>query len=325
MFRLFQSIFGSTGQGPYPESLVTEAIERAVDGTDPWLRAVSGYKRKLKPAVIRAIDHVVALVDGLSPPIDASVGSFGTDPLLKAFFISSADMRKVFGGERNLADFLRGEGGALPRVTALLMVKKVEKVILGVELSGDIIMRDVPQRTVSFEAHQLLDPTGDESETRRLLKRRAFDHLLSIALRRISLMKMEREDLERRRSLLEAKLNLLQNGNWGFDAAGPAERPDLPVLEEKLGQIESQLLELGGDSGMLKVYLDRVVEVLGRPEEILWARKESLIVDKMGITRTKASSDVPELMLDELCNAAGERRIVSLVSLPGDELRTAVS
>ncbi len=39
MLKLLQSIFGSTKQGSYPESLVREAIERAVDGTDPWLRA----------------------------------------------------------------------------------------------------------------------------------------------------------------------------------------------------------------------------------------------------------------------------------------------
>ena len=46
MLRLFQSIFGkSATKGSYPESLVKAAIERAVDGTDPWIRAVSGYKK----------------------------------------------------------------------------------------------------------------------------------------------------------------------------------------------------------------------------------------------------------------------------------------
>lgn len=45
MFKLFQSLFGSETKGSYPESLVKAAIERAVEGTDPCLRAVSGYKK----------------------------------------------------------------------------------------------------------------------------------------------------------------------------------------------------------------------------------------------------------------------------------------
>jgi hypothetical protein len=52
MLRLLHSIFGSEQKGSYPESLVREAIERAVEGTDPWLRGVSGYRRKLRPAVM---------------------------------------------------------------------------------------------------------------------------------------------------------------------------------------------------------------------------------------------------------------------------------
>ena len=69
MLKLLQSIFGGVTEGNYPKSLVTAAIERAVDGTDPCLRAISGYKKKLRPAVLRSIDHVVSLVDRLPVPI----------------------------------------------------------------------------------------------------------------------------------------------------------------------------------------------------------------------------------------------------------------
>ena len=71
MLKLFQSMFrpGADKLGTYPEDLIERAVERAVDGTDRRLRAVSGYKKSLRPAVIRAIDHVVALVDALPPPL----------------------------------------------------------------------------------------------------------------------------------------------------------------------------------------------------------------------------------------------------------------
>src|SRR5512147_2194565 len=119
MLRLLQSIFGNDKQGHYPESLVKEAIERAVDGTDPWLRAVSGYKKKLRPAVVRAIDHVVALVNKLPPPLAVELKSYDSDPRLKAFFMSTAEMRQIFGDDRNLADFLKGAGGSATRIIAL--------------------------------------------------------------------------------------------------------------------------------------------------------------------------------------------------------------
>ena len=69
MLKLFQSIFGGEAVcGQYPEGFIDAAIERAVDGTDPRLRALPGYKNQLRPPVTHAIDHVVALVEGIPPP-----------------------------------------------------------------------------------------------------------------------------------------------------------------------------------------------------------------------------------------------------------------
>ena len=61
MLKLFQSIFrpGADKLGAYPEDLIERAIERAVDGTDRRLRAVSGYKKSLRPAVVHAIETLV--------------------------------------------------------------------------------------------------------------------------------------------------------------------------------------------------------------------------------------------------------------------------
>lgn len=318
MWRLFQSLLGGdTAAGNYSESLVKEAIERAVDGTDPWIRAVSGYKKKLRPAVLRAIDHVVALVDGMPPPLELSIENYADgDPLLRRFFISTEELRDFIATERNLAAFRKGPEGASPRVVAMLAMEKQERGIIGVALSGDVVMRDVPQTTVSFEGHRLMDPSGSEEETRRRLMRRAYDHLLSLALGRIATIKTERVNLERYRTLLQSKLNLLQRGGWGFDSADSPESMDEAKFEELLGRIDTQLMEVGGDDRQLEVYLDIVADVLGRPEEHLWSTKTTLIVDRLGIRRGEPADDAPELTLDELCNAEGQRLIVSLVTLP---------
>ncbi len=321
MLRLLQSIFGNERQGSYPESLVREAIERAVDGTDPWLRGVSGYRKKLRPAVLRAIDYVVALVDALPPPVPMSLARYTDDRLLKSIFISAGDMKQVVVGDRSLAEFRRGEAGEVSHVVALLAMEKQEKVIFGAGLSGDIVVRDIPMVTVSFQGHRFIDPTGDEAETRRLLKRRAFDHLLSLGLKRLSDMKSERQDLERRRALQQSKLNLLEREGWGFDRLRTTESGAGADVERQLGEIEQQLLELGGDDRMLDLYLEIVAQLLGSPEEQLWMQSETVYIDRMGVKRQDAADDAPELALSMLCNAAGRSQAVMLVSLKSEELR----
>lgn len=306
-------------KGGYPESLVKAAIERAVDGTDPWLHSVSGYKKKLRPAVIRAIDYVIEMVDALPPPTVVNLDRRGDDPLLRSFFISLEEMRKVFLKDSNLAGYLRSVAAPPEKIIALLAMEMNEKVVFGAEMSGDVVERDMPRMTVNFEGHRVIDPTGDQIESRRLLKRRAYDHLLSLALRRITMLKTEHKDLERRHALLQSKLNILRRGGWGFEEGGSA---DIPDLEGQIGMIETQLHEIGGDDRILDAYLDIVVDVLGRPGEHLWGKKETLILDSMGIRRNELECNASELTLYELFNSEGRRMVVVLVELDGAEIRS---
>src|SRR5512137_332065 len=124
MWSLFHSIFRIAEEsGRYPDSLVKAAIERAVDGTDPWLRGLSGYRRKLRPAVVHAIDHVVALVGSMNHPLELSRAGYGTDPLLRLFFISHEQMGNVLRSDPALAEYRRGAGHAAGPAWALLVME----------------------------------------------------------------------------------------------------------------------------------------------------------------------------------------------------------
>ena len=57
----------------------------------------------------------------------------------------------------------------------------------------------VSQVAVSFAGHRLLDLSSDAHETRRLMLRRAYDHLLEVALGGIGSARTERADLKRQR------------------------------------------------------------------------------------------------------------------------------
>lgn len=94
--RFLKSIFGvgEVKEG-CPEPLVKDFVERAVDGTDPCLRVVSGYKRKLRPAICLALNYVNALVDSLPTSRPVGLGSREDDPLIRALFISADEMPRT--------------------------------------------------------------------------------------------------------------------------------------------------------------------------------------------------------------------------------------
>ncbi len=323
MLRLFHSIFGDAPETDrYPESLVRAAIERAIDGTDPWLRGLSGYRRKLRPAVLHALDHVVSLVDGLEEPLELSRENYGSDPFLRLFFISTGQMETLLQDDRDLAVMRGAAGDSSATVWALLTMACERRGAFGVDLLGETIVRDVAQVTVSMAGHRLLDPATDLAESRRLLKRRAFDHLLSLALARIAAVEDVREDLLKRRTLLQAKHNMLENSNWGFSAPGN-EMPPLDEVHRQLDEIETQLLEFGGDDRYIEKHLEIVTDVLTSAEHQLWAQPLTLIVDRMGIQRRTAADDAPELVLTELHNAAGRRLVARMVCIPPGHAPTA--
>jgi alkylhydroperoxidase family enzyme len=319
MLKLFQSFFGGDeSRGRYPESLVEEAIERAVDATDSRLRLLPGYRKRLREPVIHAIDHVVALVDAIPAPVAACRDVFSSDPRLAALFVSAEQMLEMLGRDRAMTSFLREVFAGAERLTALLMAERIEKNVLGMELAGEQVRRDVVQLTVSFRNHRLVDVADNETETRRQLKRRAFDHLLSLALARIVEVRDERTDLAHQRDVLRHKLLTLNRNGWSFEEGEGA--PSEPAgLQAELDDVESQLQSLGSDTGVLATHLDIVVDLLGQAEQQLQIETVGMRLDSMNIQRDAQDASARDIVLQEIRNARGRSMVLLLVSvIPGE-------
>jgi hypothetical protein len=328
---LFQSIFGGGGdvRGRYPKSLIQAAIERAVDGTDPRLRLLPGYRKRLLEPVVAAIDHAVALVDDLPAPLATGRRDYSDEPRLAAVFASAESMLEDLGRDKTLRGFLAGPGRDAERVTTLLMAERVEKHILGRDLVDGLMRRDVPQIAVNFVGHRLVDPASDEVETRRQVKRRVFDYLLTLALARISAIQVERADLVHQRDLLRRKETALEREGWSF---GPPEAgySDRRVLRVELDRITGQLHNLGTEDRVLQVHLDIVAEVLKDAAHQIWSRDISLHLDAMNIQRHPRDPTGRRIILRELHNIQGRRDTMLLLSLapadlpPQEDFLTAV-
>ena len=316
MLKLFQSIFGDGEKaGRYPESLIEAAIERTVDGTDRRLQALSGYKKRLRPCVVHAIDHVVELVDGMHAPVSAGHTDYGTNPQLRALFASADHMLEVFGHSPALNAFRKKPA---ERVTALLLAEHTEKKTLGIDMVGDQVQHDVAQVSVNFSGHRLIEPAKNEARTRRQLKRRAFDHLLTLALARITETRGTREELSRQRDLLRRKLGTLQRSGWSLEAQEDT-RPEPDTLSAELQSIETELTSLGAASGELQASLDIVVDLLGHTEQQIWSEDLVIYLDRMNIQRDAQAASAQRIALQQLHNARGRHLVALMVSFaPAD-------
>jgi hypothetical protein len=319
--KLFQSIFGGREVvGRYPETLIEMATERAVDGTDPRLRLVPGYHKRLREPVIHAIDQVMALVDGIPSPVAAGPDGYRTDFRLAALFASAEEMLRVFGRDRELSEYLSGtEGQGGEPVTTLLLAHPEERNILGMDLVGDQVRRDVAQVTVSFSGHHLLEPRTSEEECRRFLKRRAFDHLLALALGQITEARVERADLTRQRDLLQRKLQAMKRGSLSFDRPESGQA-DEARLQAELDAVSRQLQELGADAGVLKAHLEVVAQRLREAEREVWSQEVDLCLSPMNIRLDPGDPSGRRIVLQELQNARGARAVMLPVAIAPREL-----
>jgi hypothetical protein len=320
MLHFLSSLFKpAAGEAGAPDkALIEAATERAIDATDPRLRAIGNYRKQLREPVEQAARHIIALVDSQPPAVEISRRSYGTDPRLRAFFVSADHLQEVLGGMKSVKDYLQGVTGPLPdTIFGLLSLAWKERTVLGTEQHGEIVRRDVKQVAVSFFDYRFGATAGSEADFRWELKKRGYDYLLEIALKTIISTRSKRQELKREHQLLNKKLEAMKSGNWGLEgmfAHDEAEPNDPAALESQIHAVETELLAVGSDTESLQHSLDELAGVLGQPAHWVSRRELPMRLNYMGI-RVKENSGEASNLLDllELYAASGERRIV----LPG--------
>lgn len=327
MLSFLSSLFSpdKSKSGGLDRALIEQAIERAVDGTDPRLRALGNYRKQLREPVELAARYIIELVDGLPEAVPFGRKSYSNDPRLRVFFASKDHLQEVLGRFRTISDYLQGYSGLPPdEIFGLLSVEWKERNILGMQQQGDRVRRDVQQVSVNFFNHRFVCPSDNEAETSLELKKRGFDYLLKMALEKISARRGKQQELKREQKLLDKKLAAMKNGGWGLESmlsAGEEPAPDMGALAAKIDAVEAELLALGNASGGLERNLEVLAEVLAQPARCVHRDEVRMRLNAMGV-RTEASSDEPanDLQLIGLFSAIGERRIVLPVRVLRSEL-----
>ncbi len=308
------------GAVAYGEDDLVQALESAVDGTEPKIRLIGGYRKRLLDPVEAALRYVDRMVDQIPGAIEISRETFTSDPRVHAFFSSLDDMHDVLSRSSELWDFLEARGYADDgQCCALMCMKRTERAGFGMDISGDQVRRDVPQTTVSFSDHQITAPAVTEEAARLGLKDCIYKSLVTNALDRISACRATSGDIDTQRRSLHSRLRSLE---------ARLRRNQLDVIqrqesEQQMRAIESQIAQLdegGTHAGCAgpEDWLEQLCAVLSNPESCVRLQNLSLRLNMMGVKLGSSADEVgDEIQLAEIeMGADDNRRVVALVRFP---------
>jgi hypothetical protein len=268
------------------EQDIVRAIDIIVEQTDPRLRFVSGYRRKLRKPVVRSLVYTDDLVTRIPGPFEISRKTYGSDPQVNALFGSVDDIEVLFARSNMLQRFFRDTPGCDVVYVPLIMLRR-EKRIMGMALSGDIVRREVARTAVNFSEHRLgIVCAASEAELRGELQWRGIYFLAVTALANITRLKAGSTQLEKQRALLKMKLRDVQAQHRGLDAlvtTTPADVQERQALEQRLKDTGRKLEEARTGLATLDDYLTQVCNVCNHPSRFLRVRHNSVTVDRMGI------------------------------------------
>lgn len=328
-----QMLFGTLGSvrrrfegresGRRDAARVTEALERVVEDTDPSIRFVRGYKKKLHHAIAASLDYADQVVAEIPGAIEVSRKTFVADPYVNAFFVNVKDLQMIFSHSSEIREFMDVcSGHDITHCYALLCMRKSEKTVLGIELEGDVLRHDVRQTAVSFSDHRIYSPAPTEAETRQGLRQCLFEGLKTHALGRIMHLKVENHRLQQERQRLNARLRRLQHQTRDTREQVPIDvrvAAEMEDIRQKLEKIEGSLL----NSRMVapEESLNQVHAVFKRPDDFVRIHKTSLSLNKMCIKIDERSTQPSNrINLTEVVIGDDLPRVVTLAKFPRDEL-----
>ena len=269
---LFRHLFGLNQKDP-PELL--SAIERAVSLVEPQLKHSSQYPKAFRKPVRTALEYAHNLAYSVPGPIAVNLDSYAHDAYVHAIFPSMDHVSDAFRASHAIQDYLR-ENPATDEIYALMGMRRREKATMGIELSGEVIQRDVPQNVVYFISHTIVDPAPTEQQVRNRVAMGFFNNLVGKVAKQIALRKDGMQTQLQEMDLLKARLHA-------------ADAQACPALEKDLSRMLVNI-QTTTSSLDLNNYIDDFEAVLLNPEQHLRLSQSTIVLDNMGIRQDNDGS-----------------------------------
>ncbi|MDD5248241.1 MAG: hypothetical protein PHY45_04605 [Rhodocyclaceae bacterium] len=288
-----------------------EAIEQIIERVDPRLRVVSGYQRKLAPAVRTTLEYCNTLVAAIPGPIDIDIRAFGNDPLVHAMFAAPEDIGRMLGTSREVSKFIAvPENLRADDFYALIGMRRKEKTIVGPALQGEFVREGVPQRLLYFADHTLRDLSLDVEKTRCGLCDSAVASLAGSFALHLEALRREKVDIH-----LAWEQERAQARTIAAQAATEAE-----AHAHRRFEMEEGLREIASTLEPAHV-LEALSAWLSDPAPRLRLVSTSVAVDRLGVLSQPAADnpEVQTLNFPELVGRDRRRWIVLLTRISRED------
>jgi hypothetical protein len=321
----FKKKFAQMQEESHWRAKVDRGLDEIIDAVDPRLRGLSGYKRRLEPAALRAYEYAQQCVQDIPAPIEVTRGRWGVDPKLRAYFASADAMQEVFDGSQTLRRFLTGAGAAnAEQVFVGLGMRLDERKRLGHALHGDTVQRDVEQTTASFGDHNVALVASSEEELREQAVHRVLEELATRAMQRIMGNRLRKDSLKEQSAVLRWKLKIYERGSHGLGTLshdeGVYER-HAEELRQRLDETQSDLKDVLHTAGTIEDFMRLTIEVFDTAPEYISVEPFSLLVDDMNVKQDTAHKHAKELALTRVHVGRRRPRVVQLLCFSPDFVR----
>jgi len=264
---------------------MTPLIEHVVDMVDPRIRVIGRYAKKLTPPLAHTWNYLENVADTIPQGItlNRTTGS-STDPRIKLIIDSHKQIRQLLDTAKPLIQNpLHNKSNRPDPVYLLLCMEKKEHNFLGTELAGEIIKRDVMKTRVTFINHRFLS-AGYTTETAKLgFIKCALDGLLHKTHELIITSRGEHQQLIERKNQLRQQLHSKHTPSLPpvVNLFSTHNTPD--ATSPELRDIEQQLTKIRHQSESPEHHLLKIIETLHHPEHYLTVRKQSILMNNLGI------------------------------------------
>ncbi|MFP3570036.1 hypothetical protein SB772_38965, partial [Paraburkholderia sp. SIMBA_030] len=163
---------------------IDEAIGRIL-AIHPRLKLASRYRQRLKRPIAVTLQYTDELMASLPATFDANVDAWSSNPCLRAFFATPADIVDTFGRSEDVRAFFELNPDVAD-VHGTLGMALTERHVLGVALEGDTLRHDVVQTTLCFRDHRVRMCGRTESALRDEIVCRLIDQLALEGLSRLA-------------------------------------------------------------------------------------------------------------------------------------------
>ena len=297
-------------------------IDTVIDAVDPRLRMLTGYRRRLGPALHHAIEVIDELAATLPPPLEITRAQWSRDPFLRACFTSPVAMQKLFDGHKTLHRFLSSDlaRDATTVYAGLGMSLKVTQ-RFGHALQGDMVQRDVAQQVVTLGDYRLSAFAPSSEALLAGVRERVLQDLAMRSTQAAFSARTRKESLTEERTKVMMRLRLYEQQAEGLDTFWHEEEVidrHAVELRQKLAEMEGELDQLQASAADLDDFLDMTVEVFGAIDRDLRLEQRTFHLDDSNIHHDGPGQGIAEVPMTLVHVAQRPPRVFRLVRFAAD-------